>query len=121
MSFGSCDGGYSFGSIGTAVQSSRRHRKTCTNLTLEDLTADTIRRFLDHLEQVRHNSVPTRNLRLAAIHSFFQYLATVDPRHLLTVNLSLRFRSNAALTAFRNTWNARKSKASSLRSIVRRY
>jgi len=62
---------------------SRRHRKTCTNLTLEDLTADTIRRFLDHLEQVRHNSVPTRNVRLAAIHSFFQYLATVDPRHLL--------------------------------------
>ena len=62
---------------------SRRHRKTCTNLTLEDLTADTIRRFLDHLEQVRHNSVPTRNVRLAAIHSFFQYLATVDPRHLV--------------------------------------
>ena len=48
---------------------SRRHRKTCTNLALEDLTADTIRRFLDHLEQVRHNSVPTRNVRLAAIHS----------------------------------------------------
>src|SRR5271165_7692383 len=62
---------------------SRRHRKTCTNLTLEDLTADTIRRFLDHLEQVRHNSVPTRNMRLAAIHSFFQYLAASDPRHLV--------------------------------------
>jgi site-specific recombinase XerD len=73
---------------------SRRHRKTCTNLTLEDLTADTIRRFLDHLEQVRHNSVPTRNVRLAAIHSFFQYLATVDPRHLLHCQsiLAVRFK-----------------------------
>ena len=26
--------------------------------------------------------MPTRNVRLAAIHSFFQYLATIDPRHL---------------------------------------
>jgi site-specific recombinase XerD len=61
---------------------SRRYGKVCTKLTLEDLTADTVRQFLDHLEQVRHNSVPTRNVRLAAIHSFFQYLATIDPRHL---------------------------------------
>src|SRR6202040_3083569 len=43
----------------------------------------TIRRFLDHLEQARHNSVATRNVRLAAIHSFFQYLATTDPRYLV--------------------------------------
>jgi integrase/recombinase XerD len=62
---------------------SRRHKKTCTNLTLEDLSAETIRRFLDHLEQARHNSVATRNVRLAAIHSFFQYLATTDPRYLV--------------------------------------
>jgi site-specific recombinase XerD len=49
---------------------------------LQDLTADTVRRFLDHLERDRHNSVPTRNVRLAAIHSFFRYLASSDPRHL---------------------------------------
>jgi len=60
-----------------------RHRhKPCTDLTLDDLSADTLRRFLEHLEKARHNTVPTRNLRLAAIHSFFQYLATTDPRHL---------------------------------------
>lgn len=59
---------------------SRRKRKTCANLTLEDFSADTIRCFLDHLEKVRRNSVPTRNLRLAAVHSFFQYLAATDPR-----------------------------------------
>ena len=60
----------------------RYHKKTCTNLDLEDLTADTVRRFLDHLERNRDNSVQTRNNRLAAIHAFFQYLATTDPRHL---------------------------------------
>jgi energy-coupling factor transporter ATP-binding protein EcfA2 len=61
---------------------SRHYGKVCTKLTLEDLTADMVCRFLNYLEQVRHNSVPTRNVRLVAIHSFFQYLATIDPRHL---------------------------------------
>jgi site-specific recombinase XerD len=60
----------------------RRHRKACTALTLEDLTADTVRGFMDHLERVRKNSVPTRNARLAAIHAFFNYLASIEPRHL---------------------------------------
>ena len=59
-----------------------RHRKTSTALTLEDLTADTVRSFMQHLEGVRKNSVPTRNARLAAIHAFFNYLASIDPRHL---------------------------------------
>jgi site-specific recombinase XerD len=57
-------------------------RKTCTTLTLEDLTADSVRNFLGYLEHVRKNSVPTRNARLAAIHAFFNYLASIDPRHL---------------------------------------
>ena len=61
---------------------SRRHRRTCVALALSDLKADTIRRFLDYLERERHNAVPTRNSRLAAIHSFFQYAAEVDPRYL---------------------------------------
>jgi site-specific recombinase XerD len=60
----------------------RDRHKACTALTVEDLTADTLRRFLADLETTRHNAVPTRNLRLAAIHAFFQYLATTDPRHL---------------------------------------
>jgi len=60
----------------------RHHRKTLASLTLEDLAADTVRCFLNHLEQNRKNAVPTRNVRLAAIHSFFRYLATIDPRHL---------------------------------------
>ena len=60
----------------------RHHRKTCTKLQLKDLTVDLVRRFLEDLERQRHNGVSTRNNRLAAIHAFFQYLATVDPRHL---------------------------------------
>jgi site-specific recombinase XerD len=60
----------------------RQGRKTCTDLTLEDLTATTVRAFLDHLERVRKNSVPTRNARLAAIHAFCNYLASIDPRHI---------------------------------------
>ena len=55
------------------------HRKSVTQLTLDDLSDDVVRRFLNHLEKDRHNSVSTRNDRLAAIHSFFQYLSTVDP------------------------------------------
>jgi len=60
----------------------REDRKRITELTLADLTAELVHRFLRHLEEDRHNGIVTRNLRLAAIHSFFRYLATVDPRHL---------------------------------------
>ena len=60
----------------------RHHRKTCVTLAFEHLTAETVRRFLEYLERERKNGVHTRNNRLAAIHAFFQYLATTDPRHL---------------------------------------
>lgn len=43
-------------------------------ITVEQLTADMIFGFLDHLESERGNSVSTRNVRLAAIKSFFRYL-----------------------------------------------
>lgn len=47
-----------------------------TRLTIEDLEPKRILAFLDHLEQVRGNTVRTRNARLAAIRSFFSYVAT---------------------------------------------
>lgn len=76
----------------------RHHRKKVTDLGLENLTADTVRRFLDHLQQKRNNSVQTRNNRLAAIHAFFQYLATTDPRYLAHCEsiLSVPFRRQVA-------------------------
>lgn len=61
---------------------SRRQRKSCASLTLAELTADTVRRFLDYLEHERHNSISTRNNRLAAVHAFFQYVAQTEPRDL---------------------------------------
>ena len=60
----------------------RRIKKATTALNIEDLTPDAVRRFMEYLERTRNNSIPTRNLRLAAIHSFFQYLAGVDPRYI---------------------------------------
>ena len=50
-------------------------------LRLDDLDASLVSAFLDDLETGRHNSVRTRNARLAAIHSFFRYLAIQEPAH----------------------------------------
>lgn len=45
-----------------------------TALDFEHLTADDVLSFLDYLEEERHNSVATRNVRLAAIHAFLSYV-----------------------------------------------
>jgi integrase/recombinase XerD len=54
-------------------------RKTPAALTLLDLDAPFIGRFLDHVEKDRGNKPQTRNIRLAAIHSFFHYVAMQEP------------------------------------------
>ncbi len=60
----------------------RQHlKKEPSRLAIEDLHAPFIGAFLDHLEQARGNSARTRNVRLAAIHSFFRYLALQEPAH----------------------------------------
>ena len=59
----------------------RRVGKAPSKLALEDLDAVVIGAFLDHLEAERHNSVRTRNNRLAAIHSLFAYAALRHPEH----------------------------------------
>jgi integrase/recombinase XerD len=43
-------------------------------IEIEQLDANLILKFLEHLETERGNAVRTRNARLAAIHSFFRYL-----------------------------------------------
>ena len=57
--------------------------KTPSNLLLEDLAASFIGQFLEHLERDRGNTARTRNARLAAIHSFFRYVALEEPAHAL--------------------------------------
>ncbi len=58
-----------------------RLKKPPSELALEDLSAPFINEFLYHLEKKRDNSARSRNLRLAAIHSFFRYVAFEQPEH----------------------------------------
>jgi site-specific recombinase XerD len=51
-------------------------------LALEDFDAPRIRMFLEELERERHCSPRTRNQRLAAIKTFFRYVASLAPEHL---------------------------------------
>jgi len=44
-------------------------------LQLEQLDRELVVEFLDHLENTRSNAVSTRNQRLAAIKTFFHFLA----------------------------------------------
>jgi len=59
----------------------KRLGKAPSDLDLQDLDAPLIGDFLHHLEKERHNSVRTRNARLAAIHSLFRYAAPREPGH----------------------------------------
>lgn len=56
-------------------------KKTPSTVTLDDLDAPFIGFFLDQLEKERNNCARTRNVRLAAIHSFFKYVALREPDH----------------------------------------
>jgi integrase/recombinase XerD len=55
--------------------------KSPAKLDLVDLDATTIGGFLHHLEVARGNGVRTRNARLSAIHSFFEFAALRHPEH----------------------------------------
>lgn len=54
-------------------------KKPPTKIAIEDLNAPFILRFLDYLERERGNSPRSRNVRLAAIHSFFNFVALHEP------------------------------------------
>ena len=63
------------------VFAARQAGKAPSRLDIADLDAPMIGAFLNHLENDRGNSVRTRNARLAAIHSLFQYAALRHPEH----------------------------------------
>ena len=63
------------------VFAARQSGKTPSRLDIADLDAPMVGAFLNHLENDRGNSVRTRNARLAAIHSLFQYAALRHPEH----------------------------------------
>lgn len=74
-----------------------------SDLKIEQINADLILAFLEHIENNRGNSARTRNARLAAIHSFFRYL---EYRHPPSIDQSRQIhaipmkRSDKALVAY---------------------
>jgi integrase/recombinase XerD len=62
---------------------SERLGKSPTQLRIENLDAELIGDFLVHVETSRRNGARSRNTRLAAIRSFFRYVAMSEPAWLL--------------------------------------
>jgi integrase/recombinase XerD len=62
---------------------SERRNRPPTELRIEDIDAALIGDFLTHVEKVRRNSARSRNTRLAAIRSFYRYVAMNEPAHAL--------------------------------------
>lgn len=61
------------------VFAAERLEVTPSALTLEQIDAGLVSAFLEHLEDVRKNAAVTRNVRLAAIKSFFRFLEYRQP------------------------------------------
>ena len=56
-----------------------RHRRPVAKLSLGDLSAEEVLAFLEHAERDRAVSIGTRNCRLAALRSFFSFVASCEP------------------------------------------
>lgn len=67
----------------------QRLGKPPTAVQLGDLDRTFLASFLDHLEQDRHNSVRSRNIRLAAIRSFLKFAARRDIANLHLIEQTL--------------------------------
>ncbi|KJS13479.1 MAG: integrase [Peptococcaceae bacterium BRH_c8a] len=59
------------------------HEIPVEKLCLIDITKNRVEAFLDWIESKRNCSIQTRNVRLAAIHSYFKYLQYENPDNLL--------------------------------------
>jgi site-specific recombinase XerD len=58
----------------------KRARKKVADLTFGNVGPETVLAFLEDLERSRKNSARTRNTRLAALHTFFRYVAAHEPQ-----------------------------------------
>ena len=63
----------------------RKLGKPPVKLALNDFDAELILDFLEHLEAERHNTVRSRNARLAAVRAFARYVAVQCPPALLII------------------------------------
>lgn len=57
----------------------QRRRRPVAQLNLADLTAHEVSAFLRHTEQERGDTIGTRNCRLSALRSFFNFVADREP------------------------------------------
>ena len=56
-----------------------RHRIDPADLTVEHVTVDVVRAFLQYLEQERKNRAATLNQRVSVIHSLFRFIGRCVP------------------------------------------
>jgi site-specific recombinase XerD len=67
----------------------KRLGKAPAAMALADVTPELIMAFLDHLERQRHNSVRSRNARLAALRSFLKFAGHRDVASLQVIERAL--------------------------------
>src|ERR1017187_6087803 len=60
----------------------RKTHKGVDGLDVIDISADSVRMFLCHLEESRGCAISTRNQRLASIHSLARFVASHSPEHI---------------------------------------
>lgn len=102
--------------------------KAPTKLAVDDLDCALVGDFLTHVETRRRNSARSRNTRLAAIRSFFRFVAMTEPAHMLHcqkilampgkryVRRTVEFLSHTEMEALlaapdRSTWVGRRDHA----------
>lgn len=74
-------------------------KKRTDKIRLDDITKENITDFLNWLENDRHIAISSRNVRLAAIHSFIRYVQTEDPEHIYEYRKILGIRNKKHKTA----------------------
>jgi len=60
----------------------KKAHKQIDHVSVTDVSPDTVRIFLRHLEESRKCTVATRNQRLAAIRSLARFIALDSPEHI---------------------------------------
>jgi site-specific recombinase XerD len=78
------------------VFAQQRMKRPPSQLALKDLSPSLVSDFLDQLEAKRDNTARTRNVRLAAIHSFFRFAALEAPEQSGLIQRVLAIPASAA-------------------------
>jgi site-specific recombinase XerD len=102
------------------VFAAKRLKVSPSTLTLEQIDARQVSAFLEHLEDVRKNAAVTRNVRLAAIKSFFRFLEYRQPAALEQIRRVLAIPFKKTDRCWSPIFCARSCKRCSMLLIPRR-